>query len=920
MSKISIRKRQQEYIPPNTPSYPNFQGHGLIKPILYECPGEVNFGGGNIENWDLFVVPKDIKITGFREGLFQQLIDDEIGTDFNFGELGIVVSKYDSNFPYRARFNLEDASSIANENNEEVKHKPEFVDFSRPGIYPDNLTLNVIGGDVTKTVTTSTTTTTIIPGTPGTPSRIIPGQPGFPGTPDRKEIVRTPLWVTYYEDIFLNKTTTIIIEGSTLSSTGTNLADQVSGDISQPNVIRSLGSTSVLNVNHPATSINSAINNLSRIFRGASIPTLNSSILNLYNENTRENRLTARIITWYDTAISHVYAVRAIDWFIRDIRHNFLAHQSVYQVLKINTTERIIPGLPPTPGTPDRVIPGTEGKPPQTITTTNPVTRTFQERIFFALNTYSGDTKHNKTAWRLPAEEILQSQLFDIPSSPFIDSIGVEIAPYYKLLKSYDTNLPRQFTNIAENAYLIKRGSAPQDFFVFARGDLISIPSNTTISYVDEEKLHSYLSYPQTNWDGTFKEERTRCPSWILYWVLTDEIFGLEIDENLINKESFYKVSQYNNELVDGFPRWMFDGELNGSIRDIIETLLTSMNAILYQNYQGKWELSQETPTETKWLVGPNTVTESKITYRTSTNKPRIKSPFLNRLTGKTEEARSTLSSTTDIERKYPGQEKTCAIRWVEWQSFIEQNLLESIEFSIPMRITNNELLLSDFQKLELFDIIEIYDPLIAGQRCCGRVIESSNTHIKLDNIPEDLFFGGRVNEDDLLEIIPPETTKLKLQKPNGGIETISINKVVFDHNDNSINRVEFDEREKPLIGSVWALQHQNLYPRKYRVLSIAEGKDGLLYQITARPYYDGMSEHIENGDDLVIPPWVWINNINCGVNVNQFLGLASNVHQNYSVKYDSIVDIKLDEWNIEFDSMLGLVSNLDNSCDLPEN
>lgn len=528
-------------------------------------------------------------------------------------------------------------------------------------------------------------------------------------------------------------------------------------------------------------------------------------------------------------------------------------------------------------------------------------------------NQYSGETKSLSTQWKVSNLDVgLISRDFTVPATPIIDNVGIEIESSQSLLRSLDTELPRKFSDKTLTTYLLKRSEEIGELQIFAKGPEISIPSNATITH-EETTDHSYLKYAGS-WDNTFKQSRTRCPSWILYDVLTNEIFGIEINPEQIDIQSFYDVSVYNNELIEGKPRWAFDGILTGNGTQIVEKILDSMNAILQQNENGIWVLSQESPISSKFIIAPNNIVDSKITYRLSTSKPGIVAKFMNRLTG-LEEVTPRLEI-TDIERTYPGQERSCAIRWANWKSFIEKNLLDSIEFTVPWNLSNNNQSVCNFYKLKLFDVVEIHDPLQSGQRTSGRVIKSTSNSITLDTPPLELFDDGIYN-NGYVEYNIPNTTILKIQNVDGGIDRITINKLSYNPCDLRDNKLEFNSRDIVPVGSVWAIEHEKIKPRLHRILSISEGNGGLTFTITARPYYDGMHRHIEENTELVIPNYVWNND--CGVNVDDFHGLAENVHRNYSVKFDSIDSIRFDDWNVKMDSMMGVIDNLDNSCNLPE-
>ena len=460
-----------------------------------------------------------------------------------------------------------------------------------------------------------------------------------------------------------------------------------------------------------------------------------------------------------------------------------------------------------------------------------------------------------------------------------------------ELLKTFTVKLPRSFNNKASTIYALD-GIAPQSISIIGRGKEIDVPSNAIEN--NDEPFNEYLTFPSF-WNKTFKKLRTRDPVWILRWILTDEIFRIGLTDDQLDLDSFYSASVYGQELVNGEPRWCYDGLLSGSSEKIINDVLESIGSgsVLSNNTDGKYFLEIERPTESKWIISPSCVLNAQIKYKTAVSKVGIRAKYIalagNEIITPEKEPNERI---IDI----PFQSPSVAERWALWRSFEEKNLLDTVNFQLSFLVSNNEGSVANYFKMKLYDVIEIYDPLISGQIMSGRVLESTRTSIRVQELPSQLL----------------DNLTLKIQLLDGGIQRIVVKNV------NVLEKIiEFDEREIIPIGSVFSLEHPRLFPRKFRILSIVEKDNGVSYSITARPYYDNMHEHIERGTDLVLPPFIYISS--CGVNVRDFLGLASNVHQRYSVSFDSVVDLKIDEWNTRIDDMGGLVSNLKNSCDLPE-
>jgi hypothetical protein len=109
------------------------------------------------------------------------------------------------------------------------------------------------------------------------------------------------------------------------------------------------------------------------------------------------------------------------------------------------------------------------------------------------------------------------------------------------------------------------------DFSSLVKGLVVKVPSNYNQPILDDGQIdwrevevndrsssgyklqdNPDLVVTETNpiiysgiWDGTFKYDWTQNPVWIIYDLLTNSDYGLGIDESLLDKFNFYKMSQY---------------------------------------------------------------------------------------------------------------------------------------------------------------------------------------------------------------------------------------------------------------------------------------------------------------------------------------------------------------------------------------
>lgn len=537
------------------------------------------------------------------------------------------------------------------------------------------------------------------------------------------------------------------------------------------------------------------------------------------------------------------------------------------------------------------------------------------------VNMYDGETRRSSVDWPIQKVEGRLSRDFRVSSK--VNNIGLAVRDGLSVIRSIDTNLPHRFTNTAENAYVIKSpNELPEDRFgLYVQGPEVEVPNNAELASVTNDgNSHGHLRYVG-EWDGqTFQKLRTRDPAWMIYWILTDPSFEINELPRNINLQSFYDASVYNNELVNNYPRWCFDGLLTGTTKEIITKLLTCMNGTLEKDNLGTWNLYQERPQDTSWIISPCVCNNATITNRLAVEKPNIRGSYINRFNGKSETI--TERSLTDAVEEFPGQEKICAERWSYWRTFIDQELLNTVEFTVPLSSNNNDGSIIDFYRMQIYDIIEVYDPDFSGQRASGRILESTRTYIRVDELPVDLFGSSGS--------VPDEFSDLRIQKKEGGIEHVKMTRVEYDPNNRKDNKIYFDDREPFDIGTTWGIKLSRFNPRKWRILSISETDQGTALRVVARFYVDKMHDFVDNFIPIVYPPllayllridqYIWEGD--CGVNIGTFRGAFGSVHYNYPVTFDEINDRMLFEWGLEpWDDHYGTMNNLEaGSCILERN
>lgn len=475
-----------------------------------------------------------------------------------------------------------------------------------------------------------------------------------------------------------------------------------------------------------------------------------------------------------------------------------------------------------------------------------------------------------------------------------IDAIGINTTPDYRLawIRTIDVPTPRSFQDATTDTYRVAidavDGQETTSLKVYALGNAIRVP---TIANVAGGRPHQYLAYPANNvrWNGTsFKSVRTRCPIWRIFDVLTSERFGIELPLSRINVQSFLSASRYCNQLINGRPRWSFDGLLQGTQTEIIDTLLRLVDGDLQKDSDGNLAITIERRNAPKWIVTPATVKSGLITVKRA-GKPRapVRCNFLNRLTGE-EQITSGLIDSRLVDVVW--QDPEVAERWAKWQNLREQRLLDTVEFTMAR----------DAHRMEVGDLVSVYDPETVGLTNAGRVISSGRNStnnrvwVQLSSLPLD-FWRQLVAKAQLVE---PSTgiedtwgyvgiewvagPILTIQKPDGGglTKTIIRRALWLPAGRPEENRVEIASSTPLEEGTPWACNNfEELSPTLWRIRSITEN-DGYEYDVVATRYIQGQHAFVEQ--NIPILPAQYRFEQPRGQNLSTFDGFFSDLNERY--------------------------------------
>lgn len=129
-----------------------------------------------------------------------------------------------------------------------------------------------------------------------------------------------------------------------------------------------------------------------------------------------------------------------------------------------------------------------------------------------------------------------------------------------------------------------------------------------------------------TPWNGTFKNEWTDNPAWILYWLITNPEHGLAHYYNGIsaNRQEFYAAAKWCDEQVPSGvvgvtqPRFTFNELLNEQRMglDLLKYVAGAFNATIYDpNQNGVIRLKTDQYTTPKQIFTPENITEQGFSY-----------------------------------------------------------------------------------------------------------------------------------------------------------------------------------------------------------------------------------------------------------------------------------------------------------------
>lgn len=355
-------------------------------------------------------------------------------------------------------------------------------------------------------------------------------------------------------------------------------------------------------------------------------------------------------------------------------------------------------------------------------------------------------------------------------------------------------------------------------------------------------------------WDGSFIQEWTDNPAWIVHEMLTNDRWGLGefIDLSQVDAAKLYQIGQYCDELVDDAeggqePRWRFNGVIEGKVDAIkaITTFAATFRGAPYWS-SGSISFAHDAPADPIKIITPaNTVdghfvysgsalktrpTVVRVTFNDPTNldKPKI---AVVELADKMARYGKRQVDMTAIGCRSKGQ----AIRTGRWALETNWSETDVCKWS------------ASFDQIDFMpgDICQIHDPMFVatGDGYGGRLKAATLTTLTLDR-QVDMNSGtwevavmlpdGSLEERALTN--PPETT-----------DTLNLASALSD---------------TPVVGAMFGLTSNLIGPRLFRILGIeekpadADKQETNIFAITATQHDPAKYARIEGGIVPETPPY----------------------------------------------------------------
>ena len=380
-----------------------------------------------------------------------------------------------------------------------------------------------------------------------------------------------------------------------------------------------------------------------------------------------------------------------------------------------------------------------------------------------------------------------------------------------------------QFSSIPTRKYLIK-------------GTKVKIPHNATVN------ADGSLSYSGV-FNGTLGAAQwTNDPAWCLYDLLTSSRYGLgdHLTEADLDKFSFYTASVYCSTQVDDGtgtgstePRFSCNVSLQNQQEayNVVNQMCSVFRAMPLWS-AGSLSITQDAPKDPTYLFSLANVLEPGFSYSNVSQKQRPTVVIAKYLDMDLRDINYVEQIDTANQARYGtviknidsfactsrGQASRLA-KWMLYMSNVERSVVTfstAIDAGVVVRPGQ---------------VIEIADPMVAGERRSGRIISATTNTVTVDDAT-----GLNMQTNSTLTAILPDGSAEE--------KTVSgLNNGVF-----SLGQ-HFSTAPNP--NSVWVYETGDILTTTWRVLEVIE-QDRTNYVITASEYNASKYNHIESGLALV--------------------------------------------------------------------
>jgi predicted phage tail protein len=386
----------------------------------------------------------------------------------------------------------------------------------------------------------------------------------------------------------------------------------------------------------------------------------------------------------------------------------------------------------------------------------------------------------------------------------------------------------QQFSNPPTRGYLLD-------------GLLLDVPSNY------DSRARTY----DGDWDGTFKQEWTNNPAWVLYGLLVNERWGLGrfVDVDAVDKWSFYEAARYNDELVpDGSgglePRWTCNCVINTrqDAYTVLNAVASSMLALLYWSNGTVFIAQDRRSGEPTRLFTPADVELGLFDYQGTDYRSRWTAvavgwndpaDFYNAAVELVQDqalvAQQGYRDTQQV--AFGCTSRGQAQRFGRWNIYTNQFETEVVTFRIGLENAD----------VRPGEIVAISDPSRVGARLGGRLLDDPGADtVTLDALPAQIGANPSawtlyVVTGSAAEGEPVTVIACPVQAVIGGAQLRIIGKTVG-----------------MVAGCNWLAASSAAKPTHWRVASIADQGAGK-YEVLATEHHEEKFDYVDDG--VLIPP-----------------------------------------------------------------